>query len=268
MGAVAGYNAYQRNRGMMKPRLRASMASRTKARRALYRVRRRRYGKKGWKKRAMRIYALPRNFTTCKTTETVLPNTRTINGQICDVQALVLINKGTAINQRARDQCYLAGIKINANFNNTRAARQWVNWAVVFPRNQATLTNGTNDFFRDYTSQRSWNANDATKSGLTWANAAINTDEFLVMARGKFLLSPGTLSIAGTFNKTDSSNDIERYIKIGRTITFDGPIEAVDQQCYFVTWVADPNANAGFDTGAGMTWRLRAICYFRDPKGA
>jgi len=265
MGALAGWNAYQKNRGT--PRLRATMTRRRKNRALVYRPRGRRATKKSWKARARRQVALPRNFASSKTTESVLPDLRSQNRNILGIQALIFLNRGNEINQRERDSAYISGMKINVAYRNLAALRVWVNWAVIFPKDKKIIGITEDDFFRDYTDQRAWNANDPGKTGLSWANASINPDEYVILSRGKFLLAPGNTTTS-QFNIKDSDNDIERYVKIGRTFTWDGPIQAVDQQIFFVTWVASTQDPAGYNANVGMNWRLRNIIYFRDPKQA
>jgi len=270
---AAGYRLYNRyskwrtNRTYGGPRRRSTPTGRK------YRPRVMRYNtyKGNWKTRARRRVALPRNFASSKTVETVLPNNRDTARQIINPQALIFINTGSGIENRERDQVYISGIKLNAHFSNNTGERVWVNWAVIYPKRDRVISNQQADFFRDYTDERAWNANNATKQGLSWANAEINPDEFVILNRGKFLLAPGNQTgTGGIYNKNDCLNDIERYIKLGRTFTFDGPIEAVDQQIYFVTWVANSTEGAGFNIGVAnsMSWKLRAIVYFREPKTA
>lgn len=270
---AAGYRLYNRYSKWRTNRLYGGARRRSTPTGRKYRPRVMRYNnyKGNWKSRARRRVALPRNFASSKTTETVLPNNRDSARQIINPQALIFITTGSGIENRERDQVYISGIKLNATFANNTGERMWVNWAVIYPKRDRVISNQQADFFRDYTDERAWNANSAIKQGLTWANAEINPDEFVILNRGKFLLAPGIATPNGRiYNKNDCRNDIERYIKLGRTFTFDGPIEAVDQQIYFVCWSALANEAAGFNVGSGtsMQWKLRAIVYFREPKTA
>ena len=256
-----------------------SLVRRARARRAATRFRpraRRRLTKRQWQARARREVANPRNFSTSKTTESVLPGGNgffnLVLQQRVKVVPLITINRGTDINQRLRDACILSGVKIDATFLNRESYRLFLNWAVIHPKTDENVTETEADFFRDYTNERSWNAGDAGKTGLSWNNASINTDKFTVLKRGKFLLAPGSQTGAvtqGFYNLKDCEKDVSIWTKISRTITFkdisggQAPIE----QLYFVFWSANSGAAAGNNIGdVGMGVRVKAVCYFREPR--
>lgn len=234
-------------------------------------MRRRRIRGKRWKRAARREIGQPRNYSTCKTVETVLPNGTSSNSQVLQTDALILISQGVNINQRLREAIFLAGIRLDVYVRHLGTQECVWNWAVVHPKNTQSLDLSQADFFRDYTDNRSWDANISTKTGLTWARAQINSDEFVVMAKGRVRLGPinnGTANAnVGDF---PASKLFKRYIKIGRNITFvHGDTSTPNEQVFFVCWSADPNANAGFNTSnAPFEYRMRAVCYFRDPKNA
>jgi len=251
-------------------RRRASTARARGLRRPRYR---RSYKSKGaWQAAARRQVALPRNYSTSKTCETVLPGGngyQTLNEKKMQPQGLINITRGDALNQRERDTIYISGIQIKVNYVNLRGTQRiWVNWAVVYPKRDRTMSATQKDFFRDYNAERSWDANAATKTGLSWSCAAVNTDEFVVLKRGKFLLTPSGNSIAN-YNHKDPEKILTQYVKIGRMFTFDGAIEAVDQQIYMCTWTAVGSTVAGYDVApACLDYRMRAVVYYREPKTA
>jgi hypothetical protein len=221
--------------------------------------------KSKWQAKARRQVGLPKNYSTSKTTESQIPNEITRLRHVIFSRALISVGIGTGINQRLRDSIYVAGIKIDAHFNLTHTGPCFVNWAVVSARANVagnTINANTPDFFRDYTDERAWNADAANKTGISWANATINTDRFTVLKRGKFLLTPdGNDYKYGSGQKTMSC-----YVKLGRMFTFDDAIGGCEDQVHFVTWWADPNGGSFFNQFAGGTERLRAIMYYRDPK--
>lgn len=234
-------------------------------------MRRRRYGRKKWKRAARREIGQPRNYSTCKTEETQLPNSTDVNSQIISARALITLDQGTGINERLRETVYISGIRLDVYVRHTGTQECVWNWAVVHPKNTQEITLSQADFFRDYGDNRSWDANVSTKSGLTWARAQINSDEFVVMAKGRIRLGPVT-NAATNANIGDhpATKLFKRYIKVGRNLTFvHGVTDTPNEQIYFVCWSADPNGGAGFNTSnAPYSYRLRSVVYFRDPRNA
>ena len=70
------------------------------------------------------------------------------------------------------------------------------NWAVVHPKttgikvDESGQTFPTQELFRGYNQSRSQNPV-TTLGGVQWCNAKINTDQFAVLKRGRFILNPG-----------------------------------------------------------------------------
>ena len=272
LGALAGYNAARRRTGKgylrstrtMRSRRAGYMASR-------YRPRFKKSSKKAWQARARRQVAVPRNYSTAKTTESVNPTASTILLNKLDVRSLITIEKGTEINQRTRDTCVISGIKLNLAFKNLEETRLFINWAVIHPKQGQVIDPNQPEFFRDYTDVRAWDANSGAKTGLSWSVAQINSDDYVILKRGKFMLVPSTgtsVNPAVSFNTKDSEKSISCWCKLGRSFTFTNDVVPVpNDPIYFVCWAADPNGAAGTNIGLnGFTYRLRSIVYFREPK--
>lgn len=291
LGALAGFRMPTRTprtlalrgtarRGVVSLRRRKAMA---------YRRPMRRMTRRRWQARARRNVAHPKNFSTSKTTESILPGATAGDSagfltagqqRLINFPGLIKINRGTEINQRLRDTVFISGVKIDANFKNLSGDRVFVNWAVIHPKQDQLVTQTQTDFFRDYTDSRTWDAGSNQKTGLSWSNAKINTDEYIILKRGKFMLCPsgvtggnageqGSIEKAVSFNSKDNQKSISHWVKIGRNFTFqDTPTTAPNDQLYFVFWVADESKGAGNNTTGSTEVRLRCVIYFREPRTA
>lgn len=230
---------------------------------------------KNWKAAARRQVGLPRGFSTSKTTETIFPVNVTVPKKSIWLANPIRIAKGALLNQRLRDTVVVSGIKLNIHVMNRQitAGNLVCNWAMVVPRANKSLTappgfgNITN-FFRDYGEERAWDTNSINKTGVSWADAKINLDDFVVLTRGKFELS--SVSSTGNplleaYNRGNPEKHVSRWIKLGRSITFDGDAIDPDEQIRFVFWCTNRNDNTQLG-GEGCDLRVRAICYFREPK--
>ncbi len=271
-GGIYGRKPRSRLRGSRK---RVTWATRRNAMR--YRPRGRRMSRRRWQARARSRVAHPKNFSTSKTTESVLPNQVSHSQQRLIVSpGLINIQPGTGINQRLRDTVFIAGVKVDAEFKNESTDRVFVNWAIVHPKQDQELSQTQTDFFRDYTDSRTWDAGTSSKTGLTWSRAQINTDEYIILKRGKFMLIPnsdsetgGEISKTVSYNSKDNQKSISHYCRVGRNFTFqDTPTTAPNDQLFFVHWVADPSKAAGNNVIGTFRMRIRAIVYFREPKTA
>lgn len=246
------------------------------------RRRRRLYSKKArWQARARREVGEPRNHSSSKTTESLSPGTtQTIATNTCAFQALIDINTTTtnAINDRQRYICNVSGVKIDVAFENLSIKRLYVNWAVVHPKQGQRPDDiiPMANFFRRYTTTRSVNP-DSTEgvtgvrnfTGLSFSVAQINTDDYVVLKRGKFMLTPqgqvSTARQADNYNYGAYSKEKSIWCKLGRQFEFPPGSNFPGDQVYFVCWAADPNA--GTDPVAGaVSYRIRAIVYFREPR--
>jgi len=238
------------------------------------RVYRRRISKKTrWQGRARRMVGNARNFSTSKTRESIVPSdVLQIPTKFVSMRALIDI-PGTStsqINRRSRDMCVISGIKLELTFKNLLTVRGYVNWAVVHPKQGQVMSDTTPDFFRDYTDERAFNTNaSAAKTGLTYSVAQINTDEFVVMKRGKFMLTPGdaAASFTANYNYGGSTKELSCWIKLGRSFYFDDGQQVPQDQIYFVTWFSNPDEGVG-TTNDAIRYRLRSIIYFREPRTA
>lgn len=237
------------------------------------RVYRRRYSKKArWQAKARRMVGLPRNYSTTKTTESVLPSAVTVAPtKFVSGRPLIIIAGTTSnsVNARQRYICHVSGIKIDATFRNTLGPdRLYINWAVVHGKQGQVVSDSTPDFFRDYTNVRAFDANaSATKTGLTYSVAQINPDEFVVLKRGKFLLTPAGGAAAIQYNYGASNKEISHYVKINRSFVFDDGEDTPQDQVYFVCWASNPNEGVG-TTNDALNYRLRSVIYWREPRQA
>lgn len=222
-----------------------------------------------WLAKQRREVGLPKNFSTAKTTESVLPNQVAINRNFVDIQAINRINKDTGnndINTRQRDSVVISGIKLWLRFDNVSTQDLVVNWAIVSPKHSSFINNLTADFFRDYTASRAWDINSSAKTGLSWANAIINNDEFTVLRKGRFKLIPSEDPMAAEVAKSGASyKSFRRWLPLQRTFTYSSGNDTADDTIYFVTWCAHERDAAGYNTGGGMLYRLKAVTYFREP---
>jgi len=233
---------------------------------------RRRYSKKSrWQAKARRMVGNPRNYSVSKTTESVTPGT-SVNNPRNAVSATALISIGgtsnNSINDRQRDTCVVSGIMLHIAFKNDHTTRLWINWAVVHPKQGQAPGPSATDLFRDYTNQRAFDATSINKTGLTWSVAQINTDEYVVMKRGKFMLTPVQTATAATqsFNYGAPVKDVQCYIKVGRQFYFDDGESTPQDQIYLLVWCSDSNEQAGNALGTGISYRRRAVVYFREPR--
>lgn len=266
LGAGAGYRTAARQKRAARARTRRAgmLASR--------RPRGKKLSKRAWQAKARKQVGVPRNYATSKTQETVFPGdgTLVLRNAMSVTPLLNGISPGTDINQRMRDTIVISGVKMDVAFQNLDKNRLMVNWAVVHPKQTQLITNSQKGFFRDYTNQRSWDANSTTKTGLSWSMANINTDDYVILKRGKFLLTPGVVdtNTPGTWNSKDSEKEMSHYLKLGRSFTYDtsDTTPVIDDPLYFVTWCSWPSSPAGNNLGEGMRYKLKAVVYFRDPK--
>jgi len=216
---------------------------------------------------ARRDFALPRNYATAKTTVSKAAAILNKGNQFLNATTCISITRGTAIDQRLRDSVVVSGVRIQFAARNLNKYNLFLNWAVISSKGEEAVSSSTNDFFRDYNDDRSWNSGSAAKTGQEWSNAAINLDKYRVHRRGKFLLGkePGGTAVESTENK-ESMKEMDIYIKLGRTVTFDDGGTIPFEQLYFVFWGASPLDMAGNNTGAGFTETTKIIVYFREPK--
>lgn len=234
---------------------------------------RRRYtrSKRSWQARARMKVGNPRNYSTSKTTETNFPNTAiTISTSTVSPRNLIDIG-GTSSNQinaRQRDTCIVNGIKIHVSFLNLTANRLYVNWAIIHAKQGQVINSTTPDFFRAYNNERSFNADaSATVTELSYSVAQINTDEFVVLKRGKFMLTPtATAALQGRYNYGAATKEISCYLKLGRQFYFDDGSSTPQDQVTFVCWCNDPSLGVGQIANA-LQYRFRSIAYWREPRG-
>lgn len=250
---------------------------------------RRMMSKRGrWQSRARRMVGNPRNYSTSKTTESINPGStgsanqgRWVDLNALDtktVRALPLIQiSGTAsnsINARQRDMCVISGVKIEATFRNNLFQRIYVNWAVIHGKQGQVISDSTADFFRDYQQERTFDAGGSGhlgKTGLTSAVAQINTDEFVVLKRGKFMLCPdfgGATRDDLGYNYGAFTKEKSIWCKLGRSFYFDDGVNQPQDQIFFVVWPAIPEEATATETADALDFICRAVVYWREPRSA
>jgi len=271
MGAAMGYRMASgpyKTKALRGTRARMRVRSRANFRMASMKRRR----TKNWKAKARRMVGLPRNFSTSKTAETIFPLNVPVPQKLVWSSSLINLVKGFALNQRLRDSVVVSGVKLHvfAKHRGNIAGNVICNWAVVVTRGNKSFTgeqafSNIQNFFRDYDADRAWNTDDTAKTGLSWAEAKINLDDFIVVHRGKFTL--GALD-SNRSQTLESEKMISRWVKLGRSMTFDDAITVPDEQVRFVFWCADRSTGAGGPVVGtpDVDLRVRAITYFREPK--
>lgn len=258
-------------------------------RRQRSRGRYRKLSRRQWQARARRQVGNPKNFSTAKTTECVNPGAPTTGavglgeGNFTGANAVatktiasvpLIVISGTsssAIDGRSRDMCVISGIKIDATFESKSADRIYVNWAIVHGKQGQVISPATTDFFRSYQNERAFNAAHNGFTGLTSSVAQINTDEFVVLKRGKFMLTPGVVATAAAghyYNYGASTKEKSMWLKLGRSFYFDSGSSQPQDQIYFVCWPAIPGQPASEVTTGILEFRLRSITYWREPRAA
>lgn len=236
-------------------------------------LKRRRYGgrkkmsKRRWQAKARRSVGVPRNYATSKTAVGFETNSEVVKNQIIFPVSLIRIAKGTGIDQRLRDTVVVSGVRIQFAWRNIDASSKFINWAVVHPKDEASISASQVDFFRDYGNNRAWNANAVSKTGLEWSHAALNPDKLDILRRGKFMIGGNTGTMSSSPLK-DDIKEVDFYVKLGRSFMFDTEASGTEpyENIYFVYWQADPLASTGGNLGDGTVTSGKVITYFREPK--
>lgn len=225
-------------------------------------------------------FGAPAGFDTCKRELTHDPTTIiSLNAQFMLPYEVTDISKNTTINSRIRDTIFLSGVKVWMNATNISESglTTILNWALISPKNAATVTSTDTNFFKDYGATRAWNAAATNKTGLSWATAKINLDDFHLFGNGSMTLGSSVEVPSATDDTTylTSSNNLmnkecllEKYIPIGRMVTYAST--ACNERIYFVIWSGRPSAPAGttsYNDSTNQTEiRLKCVTYFREPE--
>ena len=251
-----------------------------RGRKVVSKVRKKAKSAKAFFKQQRQEFGAPAGFDTCKRAQTHDPtNLITLGTQSMNCYEVTGLTKAGQINSRERDSVFLSGIKIymNAEFAATNSRTARLNWAVISPKNAATVTSTDTNFFKDYGATRAWNAAATNKTGLSWAMAKINLDEYHVFGQGYCWMgaegsqpapSADTANIIPANNMLNNEAYTERYVPIGRTITFASTV--CNERIYIALWGGMPMADSGVsnynDTARPFLVRLKTITYFREPE--
>lgn len=245
---------------------------------------RRRYRRRSaWKAAARREVGNRANMNNCKrSVNNLIANdlgkaTRTIHQF-----PLIKIAKGTQIDQRLRQIVNMRGFKIELNMINVTQNLLICNWAVVHPKttgikvDEAGQTFPTQELFRGYNQSRSQNPT-TTLAGVQWCNAKINTDQFAVLKRGRFILNPGrdapvdpgTGEIIYFPEKGSNLRMKQLWVPLRRQCAWDTNISndyPVDQ-VFFVYWLDAPMSPTGkLPQPDAVAIETRVIQYFRETR--
>jgi len=170
------------------------------------------------------------------------------------------------IDKRQRDMVYVPGSKICYEFINNLATTGSldtlvVNFAIVKRRCGTTAPNAT-DFFRSSEATRSVDFGTALSS-LEFNCLPINTDEYIVLMRKKFMLLTKNVNNGSKFQKY-----INRWVKLAKQYRFKGTDDTpVCGTPYVVYWVSKMEDSTGTGVEVDQVQLTRRIVtYFREPK--
>lgn len=150
------------------------------------------------------------------------------------------------ISGRQRDVVNIKGVKFVFNLHNlSQDTALQINYAVIIPKNNRVLTNGSTsvgDFFRNEysTSERSTDFNTSV-IGRDKHTLPINADEFYVLTHKKYTVNPERLGAGDpsfSWNKPNYLMD-EMYIPINKQVRYnDLDNEPERGRIYFVMWTS------------------------------
>lgn len=257
-----------------------------RSRKVSSRVRKKHKSAKAFFKHERATYAAPPGYDTCKRDETVSPGSTDsdtggaiiMGTQSMRVREVTSLTKSGTINSRERDVVFLSGVRVNfhATFRHDGTGIARLNWALVSPKNSSTMTSADTNMFRDYGAARGWNASAANKTGLEWATAKINLDDYIVFAKGGANLNSRTIvqqldDTTATYRAAENNTgnhymDVDQYVPIGRTVTFNST--ACNERIYLIFFGGRPAlpANNYNDTASPFDIYCQAITYFREPE--
>lgn len=141
------------------------------------------------------------------------------------VVELSSIARGTALNERERDEITVRGVRIRADIVSvvTDNLHPYVwNYALVQLKQRGVVgAIGTSDidtdFFRGYESKRSVDFSTVDEGTLKRV-LPVNSDKFEVLARGEVLLGPPRADCPGAL----TSKTVDRYVPLNKKLSYGG----------------------------------------------
>lgn len=261
---------------------RSSKRTRTMSTRRRYKSTPRRRKSRNWKAKARREVGNPVGMSNAKRVVTVNINDNLgVSSRTIHQIPLIKCAKGTAINQRLRDLVNLRGFRFELNVNNIKPNAYVLNWAFVHPKANMVSTNtttgmfDTSEFFRHYGATRAGGLATAM-SGLEVTNAAINTDMYAVLRRGRIFLNPGRDSdnpgatdIIYLGEKGANYRFKKLWVPIKRQVVWDPNIsnDLPTENVSFVYWLDQPFSEVGqLPIQDVCALEARCIMYFRETR--
>lgn len=186
------------------------------------------------------------------------------------LQQLALLNitkfgGSTAYDRRLHDQLNFRGIKVCMNFRAEGAlgtAKAMMNVAVISPRSDVTSASilPPSDFFRNPTgSDRGIDFGDAALQSLDYYCSAINTDNYTVHKRMKFMIGPSSSS------EGHKEKFIDFYVPLKRQIRYESGSQFPEgRNLYLVWWF---NASDGGTPLNSVRFSYRVTRYFKETVG-
>lgn len=187
-------------------------------------------------------------------------NTRTlILDSLCDIPHTIDNN----INGRQRHVVNLRGFKLCMEIRNNTVDPLYVNLALIM--HKSALNPTTSNFFRDQTTERAKDFNNAL-TGLEFHCSPINTDDYVVLFHKRYRLDPNN---AGTVNySTNGKNymNFDRYIPIKRQIRYDnnGDLAPQSGNLFFCQWYTRMFETSTTVPVPATTVSKHFVTYFRD----
>lgn len=180
------------------------------------------------------------------------------------------IPKSTAASLTARDRdiINLRGFQIHFDFQVLGTVYQYVNMAILSPKDALTVED--EDFFRTagLDSTRYVDFSNALSS-MQFAHLGLNTDRYTVLLHKRWKVN--TRIESASVNRGIGSSDwrtYKTYVKVNRQISYDS---ASSQQCndpiFMVIWTDQPGAIAASTPApAVLQWASLITTYFKEPK--
>lgn len=193
--------------------------------------------------------------SSCRVHE-VDQDTQTFNSRTLNYTSLVNIPKTTtsfSMDSRLRDVINVSGVRLQYTFNTSiTTATMLFNFCILAPRDSTSGAPSTTNFFRGGSgNDRAFDFSNAS-SGNRMFHAAINADDYMVLYRRKFEVTP-----------QDSSVSVDDYVPIMRQIRYNGSGDP-HQELRVVYWCDSAKAIGSSTPGAYATLGLRTLTYFRD----